>query len=334
MTIKDVARLSNVSPATVSRVLNKVPFGMSKETRDKVLQVIEQTGYNPNAVARSMVTKKNTSIGLIVPDITNPFYALMAKGIGKAAGEKGYDVILCNSDNDGEDEYRNLRRLKDNYVAGIIYNNYHAGSKTMKLIDSIHVPVIYIDNQRDADNAICIHVKQKQGMKMMTDFLVDNGHRKFAYLAGPESVFSASQRLLGFEDSLASHHIPLIPELVLHCDYTMEGGRVATRKILDGNNSQITCIICANDLIALGTIQILQEAGLSIPKDISVTGFDNIPFSRLVTPGLTTIDNPVEAMGNFAAGTIIRLIEGEQVQQIRDYAFAPTLIERNSVATL
>ena len=334
MTIKDIARIAGVSTATVSRVINNNPAGVSRETRAHIQQIVQTYGYQPNNVARSMITKRSNTIGVVVPDIVNQFYTLLLKGVEDMAASRGYSVVLCNSNNNEDKELRNLSYLRDNYVAGIIYNNYRMSERTANLIRSSRVPLIFVDNWGDPIDGICVRINHQHGMAAMANYLLDMGHRAFAYLAGPEGVFSADMRRRGFLDALEERGIPFAPRGVLqHCAYSEEAGYEAAKQLLDEKRS-ITCFVCANDLIAYGVIRLLNERGLRVPDDCSVTGFDDIPFSRLLNPGLTTIYNPVQQLGRSAAQLLIDHIEGAPPPPQRELLFDTHLVRRASVKFL
>jgi len=330
LTIKDIARMANVSPASVSRVINNIPYGISEDTRKRVAAIIKESGYQPNTVARSMVTKRSTTIGLLVPDITNQFYALLVKGVEDIATRRGYSVVLCNSNNNDEKEFRNLSFLKENYVAGIIYNNFKMIDKIRKVLEDIHVPVIYVDNIENVKDAFSLHVRQKEGMAMMTRYLLEMGHTKFAYLAGPEEVLSASQRLEGFREVLEEKGIRIPESFIKSCEYSENGGYEAAKELM-GEKKEFTCLVCANDLIAYGATRLFNERGIRIPQDISVTGFDDIPFSKLLNPALTTVYNPVQDMGRRAAELLLECLEGKHEGEKGDIPFEPVLVKRESV---
>jgi len=331
LTIKDIARLAGVSPATVSRVINNVRYGVGEKTRDRILAIVQESGYHPNLVARSMITKRSSTIGLIVPDITNPFYALLVKGVEDVASRLGYGVVLCNSDNSDEKEHANLSYLKETYVAGIIYNNYRTiDQRNRALLEEISVPVVYVDNQDKPRDGVSLHVRQKEGMVIMTRYLLDMGHRRFAYLAGPRGVYSAEERLRGFLATLKAMKVEIHPSFIKYCDYSENGGYEVARELL-GEKKKFTCLVCANDLIAYGATLLLTERGVRLPDDVSITGYDDIPFSKLLNPALTTIYHPVQDMGRRAIEIIDRLIRNDPDHTPGEMLFDPFLVKRNSV---
>jgi len=331
LTIKDIARLAGVSPATVSRVINNVRYGVGEKTRDRIAAIVQESGYHPNLVARSMVTKRSSTIGLIVPDITNPFYALLVKGVEDVASRLGYGVVLCNSDNRDEKEYANLSYLKETYVAGIIYNNYRAiDGRNRALLEEIRVPVVYVDNQETAGDGVSLHVRQKEGMAIMTRYLLDMGHRRFAYLAGPKGVYSAEERLRGFLKTLQTMKVAIHPSFIKYCDYSEISGYEVTRELW-GEKKKFTCLVCANDLIAYGATLLLTERGVRLPDDVSITGYDDIPFSKLLNPALTTIYHPVQDMGRKAMEIMAGLIRNDPEKIPGAVLFEPFLVKRNSV---
>ena len=334
LTIKDIARLAGVSPATVSRVINNVQYGVGRETRDRILTIVQESGYHPNLIARSMITKRSSTIGLIVPNISNPFYALLVKGAEEVASSLGYGLVLCNSDNSDEKEFANLSYLQETYVAGIIYNNYRAiSARNQALLSESRMPVVYVDNKGNAEGAVSLHVRQKEGMVLMTRYLLDMGHRRFAYLAGPRGIYSADERLKGFLDTLDEAGVPIHHSFVKYSDYTETGGYETARELL-GEKKDFTCLVCANDLLAYGATMLLTERGVRLPDDVSVTGYDDIPFSKLLNPPLTTIYHPVQEMGRKSAEIVDQLIKGRESNRTGEILFDPFLVKRGSVRFL
>lgn len=333
MTIRDIARQCNVSVATVSRVLNNEPKGVGQQTREKVLKVIEVTNYKPNAVARTLATKKAKTIGLILPDVSNPFNSMMAKGVEEEASKFGYNTILCDSNNERDKEDAYFRILSENYVAGLIYNNFKS-TDLSGLQDFIgqSIPYILIDHDIEIhEGASVIKIDNAKAMYELTHFVLSKGHKRIAVVTGYEDSYSSSQRLIGFKNAIKDAGLSVNDDLIFIGDFRLESGFELCNRILD--KAKVTAIICFNDVMALGVLQRLKEKGLKVPDDISVTGFDNIAVSDFIDPPLTTVDQPIYDMGKRAAYQLIQKLEGEN-NDIFKQEFKHQLVIRKSVKAI
>ncbi|WP_105619264.1 LacI family DNA-binding transcriptional regulator [Vallitalea okinawensis] len=333
MTIRDIAKQCNVSVATVSRVLNNDPKGVGQHTREKVLKVIEATNYKPNAVARTLATKRARTIGLILPDVSNPFNSMMAKGVEEEASKYGYNTILCDSNNEKEKENAYLRILSENYVAGLIYNNFKS-TDLSGLQDFIgqSIPYILIDHDIEThEGASVIKIDNAKAMYDLTRFVLSKGHKKIAAVTGYEDSYSSSQRLIGFKRAMNDVGVDVNAELIFTGDFRLKTGYELCGCILE--KAKVTAIICFNDVMALGVLQKLKENGLKVPEDISVTGFDNIEFADFIDPPLTTVSQPIYDMGRRAAYQLIQKLEGQN-KDIYKQEFQHQLMIRKSVKAI
>lgn len=304
MTIRDIAKQCHVSVATVSRVLNNDPKGVSMETRQRVLKIIEQVGYKPNAVARTLATKRANIIGLILPDISNPFNAMMAKGVEEEANRYGYNTILCDSDNERDKEAAYIKLLNEHYVAGLIYNNF----RNSPLIPS--VPFVAIDDDiytEDGGNGI--RIDNRQAMYDITKHMIQQGHRKIAVLTGICNSYATMNRLKGVWDAVYESKIPEEDIIIVDGDYRLESGYSRMDQLLKKPLS-MSAVICFNDAMAIGVIQRIKELGMRVPGDIAVSGFDNVRLSNFIHPPLTTVEQPIYYMGQYAAYALIQKLEG------------------------
>lgn len=332
VTIKDIARLANVSVTTVSRVINNKSEGVSAETRQKILQLVEELGYKPNAIARGLVTKKTKTIGLIVPDISNPFFPDIARGVEDGAHIYGYNVFLCNTDDDLEKEIEYINALNEKYVDGIIFTGTGSISSSnfrhiMELIKS-GIPVVMMDRRIDSDEIYGVFVDNFEGGYLAARHLVELGHRKIACITGPLKVKNARERLEGYKKALSESGIEIDERLIYEGDYKMAGGMVGMEKLLK-ENEEITAVFTCNDLMAYGAYKTIRSLGRRIPDDISVVGFDDIQLSQIVEPSLTTVKQPSYDMGLAAARMLIKLVEGKKVKE-RVMVFKPQLVVRRS----
>lgn len=333
VTIKDIAEKANVSVATVSRVINNKSKGVGEDTRKRILELVEQYHYQPSAVARGLVTKKSKIIGLIIPDITNPFYPKLAKGVEDVAHERGYNIILCDGNNSEEKEANYLDFLNEHYVSGIIYNNFHNISETtLNKILKGSLPLVFIDSKIDVPGCKCVYIDNQKAMYDLIQYLIDIGHRRIGFIAGPLGSYSTDERYKGYLKALEDNQIPLDEDLMVQGDYVLTEGYNAMGRLLD-RNVDMTVVACCNDLMAIGALEKLEEQGIKVPDELSLVGFDNIDMTRLVRPKLSTVAQPIYEMGREAAQMIINTIEG--ISKIkRDKVFQPEFIIRDSVKRL
>ncbi|WP_273319953.1 LacI family DNA-binding transcriptional regulator [Vallitalea guaymasensis] len=331
VTIKDIAEKANVSVATVSRVVNNKSKGVGEETRKRILELIKEYDFQPSAVARGLVTKKSKIIGLIIPDLTNPFYPKMTKGIEDVAHEHGYNIILCDGNNSKEKEAAYLDFLNEHYVCGIIYNNFHNISDTIlnKILKS-SLPLVFIDSKPEIKGCKCVYLDNQRAMYEVIEHLLLNGHRKIGFITGPMDSYSTNERYKGYINALNDYGIPFDSNLVVKGDYVMKDGYYAMERLYN-QTKDFTAIACCNDLMAIGAIEKLEEMGIKVPEDISVVGFDDIDIARLVRPKLTTVAQPIHEMGRVAANMIIDIIEGKGSKVKDDVIFEPNLVVRDSV---
>lgn len=333
VTIKDIARKANVSITSVSRVLNNKAKGVSEETRNKILKIVEEENYIPNAVAKGLVTKKTNILGLIIPDITNPYYPEIAKGIEDTANERGYNIILCGTNSMEENEHKYIRILKEHYVAGIIYNSSHYVSEsTFKELDATDIPYVFIENTPRKQDKMRVYTDGEIGMEKLIDYLISMGHKKIAFLSGPEQSYTVKARLEGYKKALSKHGLAIYEDLIKYGESTRAGGYEMTKALLK-EKAKFTAIACFNDLMAVGALQKLHEKGIGVPVDISVTGYDNVYVTKITTPKITTVEQPAYDMGCEAAKILIDNIENNK-KPTKAISFEPKLKIRESVKKL
>jgi LacI family transcriptional regulator len=305
VTIGDVAAEAGVSVATVSKVING-RYGVAPATLAKVQAVIEQLGYESSLVARSLRSHRTNVIGILVADI-EPFSAELLKGAGAAIRARDYELIVYSGSGHGKDhsgwERRYVSRLGGTLTDGMIL-------VTPTLVDvSDATPIVAVDPHAGPSNLPSVHSDNLAGAITATAHLIELGHRRIGFLAGRPDLESARKREQGYRDALAAAGIPLDPELIRVGDYDLEMSEVPARQLLSLFDRP-TAIFAANDLSAIQTMHVARSLGLSIPGDVSVIGFDNIPESALTAPPLTTIDQSIQEMGRRAVELLIDLIEG------------------------
>ncbi|MBH5320482.1 LacI family DNA-binding transcriptional regulator [Paenibacillus sp. GSMTC-2017] len=320
--IKDVAGLAGVSVATVSRVLNDKGY-VGQSTRENVEQAIKQLNYKPNEVARSLFKKKSNTIGLIVPDIMNPFFTELARSVEDTATNLGYNVILCNSDGDSEKEQSYLEVLRQNYVNGIIVSS---NTLTANQVEELNIPVVSID--REISKGLpTIVVENHKGAVLATQFLQSKGCTKIAHIRGTDGVVNAEERCSGYLE-VVSNEPWFSDSCIVNGNFDMQSSIEATKELFM-NHPDVDGIFAANDIMAIGAIKVAHQLGKKVPEQIKIVGFDGITLSTVMTPELTTIVQPIYELGEKATIVLVNQMEQQPLEKTY-YRLDVELIERNS----
>jgi LacI family transcriptional regulator len=321
MRIKDVAREAGVSTATVSHVINNTKY-VTDATRERVLRAIKSCNYYTNAHARTLASGRSNIIGLLVSDISNPFFPELVKSIEDAAFDCGYNVILVNTNYDAKRAADYVRRLIELKVAGVALMTTELDSNLIDELARRKVPVVFHNVGITAENMSDVLVDYASGIEEAVAHLVSLGHQRISHIAGPSRFRSAAIRRQSFLDSIG-RHLPNAPTPAIHeGDFRFEGGKRAANEMLAARIFP-TAVIVANDMMALGAMHQFRVAGLSIPRDISVVGFDDITFAGLSNPPLTTVCSPRSEIGKKAIQALMATIkqaglQGEEVR-VRTY---------------
>jgi LacI family transcriptional regulator len=297
VTIADVATHAGVSKTTVSHVVSG-NRPVSTETRVRVELAIEQLGYRPDGIARSLRTRRTHTIALIIPDITNPFYPILSRGLEHAIG-RGYRAFICSSDSDTERELDFLSEVCDRRVDGIVLDSFHLTVENVRAITGNSVPVVWVGGGHPGADSV--QPDDERGAFEATTHLVERGHREIAMIEGPQG--SAGARRDGYIRALARAGLTPVPAEPLRSDWTRNAGAEALPLILSAS-PRPTAVFCSNDRTAIGVIDAARELNLSIPGDLAVVGFDDIEEAAMTTPPLTTVRNPALETGK-VAGTFL-----------------------------
>jgi len=329
-TIKEIAREAGVSIATVSMILNKKDVKISEATKNKVLTIANELNYIPNTMARSLVTRRTKTIGLIMPDITNPFFPEIARGAEDRASKEGYSIIYCNTDDSIAREEKYIETLTEKMVDGIVLAHSSDREGDNAGLVSCRVPIVLIDRDYDIPNvAGKVLVNNKSGSVKAVEFLFEKGYKNIVYIAGPMNTRTAKERLEGYKKAIIHKGIEFNERLIKIGDYKSKWGETATREFLD-EGVLFDAIYCGNDLIAIGAIKTLKAAGLRVPQDVGVIGFDDIYMASMVDPELTTIKQPNYEMGYRATELLISAIEQKEKQKPEKILLETKLIVRKS----
>ena len=329
-TMKDVAQRAGVSPSTVSHVINETRF-VSQQLRDRVLRAMSELNYQPSAVARSLRTKKTQVVALVIPDITNPYFPEVARGVQDVAEETEYSVILCHTDRVRGRELRFLKALRGQWVDGLILNPSEVTSGDLQDLQDAQIPVVLIGSQIDHPDLDVVMVDNVQGAYDAVSHLIDLGHRRIGLVGGPRAASSGEQRFQGYIRALADHDIPVDEEIITEGRFTREGGYESMKRLL-ALQSPPTAVFASSDVMAIGALMAIQEQGLQVPNDVSLVGFDDIAEASTTTPKLTTVSQPKYQTGEVAAQLLFDRVEGASPGKRQKIVLSHQLVIRDSTA--
>jgi LacI family transcriptional regulator len=329
VTREEVAKRANVSTAVVSYVVNNGPRPVSTETRAKVMTAIEELGYYPNELARSLRLQQSSTIGLIIPNLTNPVYSEIAKGMEAVCAHAGYLVLLCNSGRDPVRETKFVHMLRSKHVDGVVMIPSHDPMEVVHPLQQAHIPTVVLEH--DLPGQHCIIVDDLRGGWLATQHLLTLGHRRIGLIRRTPSSATSSRRFTGYCHALQAAGITPDPSLVVECGSGHEAGFQAMQQLLTLTQPP-TAIFSHNDVLALGAMHAIYGAGLAIPTDISVVGYDDISSAGYFGPPLTTVRYPKEEMGRLAADVMQQLVQGGNEIPAETLTLPVELMVRGSTA--
>ncbi len=327
ITIYDVAEKAGVSIATVSKVINS-SGNMRQATRDRVLSVMEELNYYPSMMASALTGKKTETLGLLVPDISNPFFSEIARTIEDRAHEKGLSVIMCSTDENLEKEKKYLELLRRKQVDGFIIASSFSNKSLLKGIKSAGIPLVMLTQEAGMSGVTSVAVDDFSGGYDAANHLLELGHQKIALIN--ENRLSSKMRVYGFREAYESHGYTFTDDMVITTNASLVNGKNALQTIIEKGNLPSAIFAC-NDLLAIGVLQGARERGISIPNDLSLMGFDNTILATTSVPGLTTIAQPIEEMGKKVVDVIIDSINNKYSGSER-ILYNPELIKRDTTS--
>ncbi|MBV7297239.1 substrate-binding domain-containing protein [Enterovibrio paralichthyis] len=334
-TIKDVARVAGVSVATVSRVINGSPQ-TRPDTVALVKKTMQQLGYRPNAAARTLVTKKNRAIGVVVADVADPFFGTLVKHVDTIAHAQGYHVLIGNGYHNAEREKQTIESLIQNQVGSLIIHSKALDDDTLRKYAEEHSAVVFINRHIPGLAGRCIYLDNYHGAYLATEHLIGKGHKHIGYLGSNHGIEDTEQRYHGFHDALKAHG--------LLCESGTDETRCAAQGIPDETGGElamasllekmpsVTAVFCYNDVMAAGAVSLLTERKIHVPQEVSVVGFDNSAIARYMYPKLTTVRYPIEEMAAKAATLAISLADNQPAPAL-DSNYKPSLVLRDSVSS-
>jgi LacI family transcriptional regulator len=326
VTIAEVASRAGVSPTTVSHVLSgKRVVGAS--ARDTVLSAIEELGYRPNHIARTLRTRQSHMIAVVVPDITNPFYAVLIRGLADELDAAGYGTYVCNTDGLHEREKKFFEDVQDRGVDGIVLASGETASEFTFGPADYQTPIVSIGERLDHPRCDAVMADDESGSRDATMLLLDRGYGRVAMIQGP--AHSADARTAGYRQALETHGRRPLDELQVRGDWTRAGGRLAMQQLMD-SAERPDAVFCANDLMAIGAIDLAHELGLSVPDDIAFVGFDDVDAATIVSPQLTTVRNQAYETGGAAGELLLSRMSGRYKGEGRTVVLPCPLVVRDS----
>jgi len=324
--IKDIARLANVSHPTVSRALLNNPL-VSKQTGERIRRIAKEAGYRPSAVARGLLTRRTQTIGVVVTTVADPFAGAVFSGIEQTAGDHGYSVFLADSNADPERERKIVQAFAERRLDGIIVTSSRVGALYLPLLSEMGVPIVMVNNQYPGAFVHAVMIGNIEGSRAAAQHLIELGHERIAYIGDRSGFQSDTERFAGYRAALKAARIPFNQELVSHGNGKAEGAIGAMNELLQLSDLP-TAVCCYNDMTALGALNAIHSHGLAVPEDISVTGFDDLFFASYTQPPLTTVRQPMYRMGQLAMESLLRLMSGEKM--VGTIRVDPELIVRKS----
>lgn len=329
VTIKDIAKELGISASTVSRALSDSPL-VNAETKRAILQVAERLGYQRNELARALVMGSLGAIGLILPDITNPFFSDVARGVGEIADRIGVGVILCNTDERIDRELSYIRLMRRKRVDGLLLCSTTIDAPYLQELALARIPFILVSRLSGQHDVPFVITDDHAGAKLAVEHLVDLGHRNIGFIGGPENVQASRDRMESYLNVLNENGLAALPDWKSYAGFTQAAGREAAQRMLSLPDRP-TAIFAANDVTALGVLEVAEGLGLRVPQDLSLVGYDDIIYASLPRIQLTTIAQPAVEMGQIAANWLFEALEHPAIPGLQR-TLMPRLVVRSTTA--
>ncbi|WOH36568.1 LacI family DNA-binding transcriptional regulator [Thalassotalea fonticola] len=330
-TIKDVARIAGVSVASVSRVINNGPK-VSKKTIENVNKVMADLGYTPNANARALVTQKSTTVGVVIPDLTDPFFASLAHGVEQVARQQNMQLLLSTGLVTAESEQQAINLLIERRCDVMVIHSKKLSDDALIALTNKVSGLVLIDRYIEQVAHRCVWLDNLEGGKIAARHLLTLKHQTFACISSKYQIDDPSLRLQGFQSELNAAGFNLDQQLVEYGEPNLQGGEITTQKLL-ASGKKFSALFVYNDAMAIGAISTLEDNGYRVPTDISVIGFDDVLLSRYSRPKLTTLNYPIEEMAIQAANLALDLAnKNDKNNNTKDFKYIPTLTKRESTS--
>jgi LacI family transcriptional regulator len=329
ITLKELAARAQVHPSTISRVANHDPkLRIAPPTRLRIEALLRETEYRPNGVARGLKLRQTLVLAVVIPDITNPFFAALFRGVEDAASPRGYNVLLCNTDGSPSRQRSHLQSLHARRVDGVIMASSFLKDPTVRWLRHQGIPYVLVNRFSDQGHDAFVGSNDLVGGRLATEHLIELGHRRIGHLAGKPTVSTGIMRRRGYLAALAGHGLTADPQLVVESGYTEDGGAHAAERLL-ALPDRPTAIFAVTDMTAVGAFGVARRLGLRIPEELAIVGYNDIPLATRMVPALTTMHVPIHDFGAAAARLLLEQIETGEPSQ-RRVIFNPELIIRGS----
>ncbi len=326
-TIQDVAKRAGVAPITVSRVVNNSGYA-SEETRQRVETAIEELGYVPNTLARGLRSKRTNTLALVMTDITNPFFTMIARGVEDAASDLGFTVIYCNTDESETKEEKYTHILAQKQVDGVLLIPACSNSKSVAFLHSNNIPVVLIDRSVPGGQTDVVRCDSEGGAYDLTKLLLELGHERIAIITGPQGVSTSDDRVIGYQRALAEAGLDA-NQTIYYGVFNQTSGYELTTQALEINPNP-TAIFGTNNFISIGILKALREMGISVPGEMAVVGFDDLPAAIIIDPFLTVASQPAYQMGQRATELLLTRLTDNPPQEFQEIILPTEIIERQS----
>ncbi len=330
VTIRDVARLAEVHPGTVSRTLNEQTRALvNHQTAERVLRAVEQLGYRPNPIARGLKTSRSYTVGVLIPDLTNPLFPPIMRGIEDRLAEVGYTALVVNTDNDPERERKQMEAMRARQVDGFIAATARLDHELLEAAVAGEAPMVLVNRSMEDGSLPAVTVDDRHGIRLAVDHVAGLGHAHVGHVAGPQNLSTGHRRRVGFVEAMRARRLTAPRSRIsLANAFTEAQGAGACARLLD-RNPELTAIVAANDRLAIGCYDALEAHGLTCPGDISVTGFNDMPFIDRLSPPLTSVRVPQREIGLRAAELLLAQLSGDGPEPA-EVLLEPELIVRGS----
>ncbi len=329
VTLKELAVRANVHPSTISRVANNDPgLRIAPATRARIEALLRETGYQPNGIARGLKLRQTNVLAVVIPDVTNPFFAALFRGVEDAASPRGFNVLLCNTDGSPERQRSHLQTLEARRVDGVILASSVLKDPGVRNLRKQRTPYVLVNRFSDEGEDPFVGSDDLVGGQLATSHLIELGHRRIGHLAGKSSVSTGVLRRRGFQSAHQLAAVPADPQLIVEAGYTEEGGALAARRLF-ALHDRPTALFAVTDLAALGAAEAARRLGLRIPEDVAIVGYNDIPLASRVSPGITTMHVPIHEFGSIAVSLMLEQIENDKPTRHR-VLFTPELVVRGS----
>ena len=332
VTIRDVARLAQVHPGTVSRALNEQTRSLvNPETAERVIRAAEELGYQPNRIARGLKTNRSFTVGVLIPDLTNPLFPPIMRGLEDRLADAGYTLLTVNTDNDPERERNHMAVLRARQVDGLIAATARLDGELLARVAADGIPVVLVNRSLEDGSLPAVTVDDQRGIALAVEHIASLGHERIGHVAGPQNLSTGHRRRLGFIEAIkdAGLEAPASRISVSNAFTESEGAR--TCEELLGHEPRLTAIVAANDRLAIGCYDVLEAHGLRCPDDVSIVGFNDMPFVDRLRPPLTTVRVPQREIGLVAADLLLEQL-ADGARDSREILLEPALIVRGSTA--